>query len=286
MKQIIKKVPEFWNYLTEEQIIQIYESEIKHSNRLRISDSKKRKLLYEKVYEDYYSELPFHPAFKVKKNFEIQKNRLDFQLNKIIPIVNKNQVFVEVGAGDCALSKQLSSYVGKIYALEISKTYAMQENRLPSNMEIIIFDGFNFPFEANSIDFVYSNQLIEHLHPDDAIEQLKSIFNCLKKGGRHMIITPNRLLGPGDISGHFGDEPIGFHLKEYTDLELRSILKSVGFKKFKFQTIIKSKSIYIPFLIKWSFEKFFSKISKQNREKLLKYRIFNLFFNTVLIAQK
>jgi SAM-dependent methyltransferase len=286
MKQIVKKVPEFWNYLTEDQIYQIYETEIKHSNRLRISDTKKRKLLYEKVYEDYYSELPFHPAFKVKNNFEIQKNRLDFQLNKLIPIVNKNQVFVEVGAGDCALSKQLSSYVGKIYALEISQTYAMQENELPSNMEIVIFDGFNFPFEANSIDFVYSNQLIEHLHPDDAIEQLRSIFNCLKKGGRHMIITPNRLLGPGDISGHFGDEPIGFHLKEYTDLELRSILKSVGFKKFKFQTIIKGKSIYIPFLIKWVLESYFSKISKQKRERLLKYRIFNLFFNTVLIAQK
>lgn len=286
MKQIVKKVPEFWNYLTEDQIYQIYESEIKHSDRLRISDSNKRKLLYEKVYEDYYSELPFHPAFQVKNNFEIQKNRLDFQLNKLIPIVNKNQVFVEVGAGDCALSKQLSSYVGKIYALEISQTYAMQENKLPSNMEIIIFDGFNFPFEANSIDFVYSNQLIEHLHPDDSIEQLKSIFNCLKKGGRHMIITPNRLLGPGDISGHFGDEPIGFHLKEYTDLELRSILKSVGFKKFKFQTIIKGKSIYVPFLIKWALESYFSKISKQKRERLLRYRIFNLFFNTVLIAQK
>jgi SAM-dependent methyltransferase len=286
MKQIVKKVPEFWNYLTEDQIYQIYESEIKHSDRLRISDSNKRKLLYEKVYEDYYSELPFHPAFKVKNNFEIQKNRLDFQLNKLIPIVNKNQVFVEVGAGDCALSKQLSSYVGKIYALEISQTYAMQENKLPSNMEIIIFDGFHFPFEANTIDFVYSNQLIEHLHPDDALEQLKSIFNCLKKGGRHMIITPNRLLGPGDISGHFGDEPIGFHLKEYTDLELRSILKSVGFKKFKFQTIIKGKSIYVPFFIKWALESYFSKISKQKRESLLKYRVFNLFFNTVLIAQK
>ncbi|MBM3185373.1 MAG: class I SAM-dependent methyltransferase, partial [Bacteroidetes bacterium] len=180
----------------------------------------------------------------------------------------------------------LSSYVGKIYALEISQTYAMQENELPSNMEIVIFDGFNFPFEANSIDFVYSNQLIEHLHPDDALEQLRSIFNCLKKGGRHMIITPNRLLGPGDITGHFGDEPIGFHLKEYTDLELRSILKSVGFKKFKFQTIIKGKSIYVPLLIKWVLESYFSKISKQKRERLLKYRIFNLFFNTVLIAQK
>lgn len=286
MKKNIKKVPEFWNYLSDEQIHKMYESEIRHSNRLRILDSEERKSLYEKVYEDYYSELPFHPAFKVKNDTELQQKRLDFQLNKLIPIINKSQVFVEVGAGDCALSKKLSPHVSKIYALEISETYAEQLNELPSNMEIVIFDGFNFPFEANSIDFIYSNQLIEHLHIDDALEQLKSIFNCLKKGGKHMCITPNRLLGPGDISGYFGNEPIGFHLKEYTDLELRLVLKSVGFKTFKFQTIIKGKSIYIPFFIKWIIEKYFSKISKNKREKLLKYRIINLIFNTVIIAKK
>ncbi len=286
MKEIIKKVPDFWNYLTDEQIYKMYESEIKHSNRLRIADSEKRKSLYEEVYEDYYSELPFHPAFKVKNNNEIQKFRLDFQLNKLIPILKNHQVFVEIGAGDCALSRQLSSHVSKIYALEISETYASQNNELPSNMEIIIFDGFNFPFEPNSIDFIYSNQLIEHLHSDDALDQLKSIFNCLKKGGKHMCITPNRLLGPGDISGYFGDKAIGFHLKEYTDIELRSTLKSIGFKRFKFQTIIKGKSIYIPFFIKWTIEKYFSKISKKKREKLLNYRIINLIFNTVIIAEK
>ena len=286
MKKIIKKVPDFWNYLTDDQVYKMYESEIKHSNRLRIVDSEKRKSLYEKVYEDYYSELPFHPAFKVKKNTDLQKNRLDFQLNKLIPIINKSENFVEIGAGDCALSKKISPYVSKIYALEISETYASQSNELPSNMEIVIFDGFNFPFEARSIDFIYSNQLIEHLHSDDALEQLKSIFNCLKKGGKHMCITPNRLLGPGDISGHFGNEPIGFHLKEYTDLELRSILKSIGFKKFKFQTIVKGKSIYIPFFVKWIIEKYFLQISKKKREKLLKYKAINIIFNTVIIAEK
>ena len=232
MKKTIKSLPDFWDYLTNEQVFKLYESEIKHSNRLRITDSEKRRSLYEKVYEDYYSELPFHPAFKVKNNADVQKNRLDFQLNKLIPIVKKHQNFVEIGAGNCALSKELSPYVSKVYALEISETYALQNNELPSNMEIVIFDGFNFPFEANSIDFTYSNQLIEHLHPDDALDQLKSIFNCLKKGGKYMCITPNRLLGPGDISGYFGDEPIGFHLKEYTDLELRSTLQSIGFTKF------------------------------------------------------
>ena len=122
MKKIIKKVPEFWNYLTDEQIYKMYESEVKHSNRLRIVDSEERKSLYEKVYEDYYSELPFHPAFKVKNNKDIQENRLDFQLNKLIPIINESQNFVEIGAGDCALSKKISTHVSKIYALEILET--------------------------------------------------------------------------------------------------------------------------------------------------------------------
>tara|TARA_B110000285_G_scaffold233909_1_gene309134 strand:- start:951 stop:1811 length:861 start_codon:yes stop_codon:yes gene_type:complete len=286
MKKVIKKIPDFWNYLSDEQINQMYESEIKHSNRLRISDPIKRRLLYEKVYEDYYSELPFHPAFKLKEDAKTRNNRLEFQLYKIKALLNKKEIFVEIGAGDCSLSINIAPYVSKVYALEISETYASQEKKLPDNLEIKIFDGFKFPFSESEIDFIYSNQLMEHLHPDDAIDQLKSIFFSLKKGGRYMCITPNRLIGPGDISGYFGYEPIGFHLKEYTDLELRTLLQSVGFKKIKFQSIIKGKSIYIPFFIKWSIEKYFSKISKIKREKLLKNRIINILFNTAIIAQK
>tara|TARA_B100001287_G_scaffold238699_1_gene212268 strand:- start:4791 stop:5651 length:861 start_codon:yes stop_codon:yes gene_type:complete len=286
MKEIIKKVPDFWNYLTEDQIFKMYESEIKNSNRLRISDPIKRKKLYEKVYEDYYSELPFHPAFKLKEDKKTRQNRLEFQICKLRPLLNKNENFVEVGAGDCSLSINIAPYVSKVYALEISETYATQEKTLPDNLEIKIFDGFKFPFNESEIDFVYSNQLMEHLHPDDAIDQLKSIYFSLKKGGKYMCITPNRLIGPGDITGFFGNEALGFHLKEYTDLELRLILKSIGFKKIKFQALIKGKSIYIPFLIKWSIEKYFSKISKKKREKLLNYRIINLIFNTVIIAEK
>lgn len=286
MKEIIKKVPDFWNYLTDDQIYKMYESEIKHSNRLRISDSNKRKSLYEEVYEDYYSELPFHPAFKLKEDKKARQNRLEFQICKLKPLLNKNENFVEVGAGDCSLSINIAPYVSKVYALEISETYASQDKILPDNVEIKIFDGFKFPFNESEIDFIYSNQLMEHLHPNDAIDQLKSIYFSLKKGGKYMCITPNRLIGPADITGFYGNQALGFHLKEYTDLELRSTLKSVGFKTFKFQTLIKGKSIYIPFFIKWIIEKYFSKISKNKREKLLKYRIINLIFNTVIIAKK
>ena len=286
MRKLIRDTPKFWNYLTEEQINQMLESEIKHSNRLRINDAFKRKKLYKKVYDDYYSELPFHPAFRLNKDLTSKKNRLDFQLKKLKPVLNKNDIFVEIGAGDCSLSIQVSPFVSKVIAMEIAKSYAKQNSNLPENVEIKIFDGFNFPFQENTIDFFYSNQCMEHLHPEDAIEQLKSIFLCLKDKGKYMCITPNQLLGPGDISGYFGNKPIGFHLKEYTDVELKKILKNVGFKKIRFQTIIKNKSIYIPFFMKWTIEKLFSKISRRKREKLLNYRIINLIFNTVIISEK
>ena len=131
MKKVIKKIPDFWNYLSDEQINQMYESEIKHSNRLRISDPIKRRLLYEKVYEDYYSELPFHPAFKLKEDAKTRNNRLEFQLYKIKALLNKKEIFVEIGAGDCSLSINIAPYVSKVYALEISETYASQEKKTP-----------------------------------------------------------------------------------------------------------------------------------------------------------
>ena len=63
MLKPIKNIPETWSYLTKEEIYEIYKSEIKHSNRLRIDDKKVRQSLYQTVYDEYFSELPFHPTF-------------------------------------------------------------------------------------------------------------------------------------------------------------------------------------------------------------------------------
>ena len=48
---------------------------------------------------------------------------------------------------------------------------------------LIFFDGFNFLFKNENIDLAYSNQLMEHLHPEDAIEQVKDISRILKTKG-------------------------------------------------------------------------------------------------------
>jgi SAM-dependent methyltransferase len=84
---------------------------------------------------------------------------------------------------------------------------------------------------VETVDLAYSNQLMEHLHPDDAWEQLRGICDTLKPGGKYVCITPNRLSGPWDISMYYDEAATGFHLKEYTVKELVAIFARAGFKK-------------------------------------------------------
>ncbi len=43
------------------------------------------------------------------------------------------------------------------------------------------------PFDSDSIDLVISNQLMEHLHPDDAYDQLREVYRVLRDGGRYVL---------------------------------------------------------------------------------------------------
>jgi SAM-dependent methyltransferase len=117
-----------------------------------------------------------------------------------------------------------------VYAVDVSHEIT-KEVELPDNVELIISDGSSVPVPQSSIDLAYSDQLMEHLHPDDAIDQLRDIYKSLTPGGRYICITPNRLSGPHDVSQYFDDIATGFHLKEYTLRELSEIFRSVGFRR-------------------------------------------------------
>lgn len=77
----------------------------------------------------------------------------------------------------------------------------------------------------------YSNQLMEHLHPDDAVEQLRNIHHVLRPGGVYICITPNKLCGPHDVSRGFDEKPTGFHLKEYDNRDLTRLFRQAGFRR-------------------------------------------------------
>jgi 2-polyprenyl-3-methyl-5-hydroxy-6-metoxy-1,4-benzoquinol methylase len=86
--------------------------------------------------------------------------------------------------------------------------------------------------EPNTYDVVLSDELLEHLPPDDVLDHFKGVFAVLKNGGRYIFCTPHEASGPCDVSRVFGcEEPLGMHLKEYTYRELARLCAQAGFRE-------------------------------------------------------
>lgn len=213
------------------EIREHYEIEKELATKLRNASKDERKYLYTSLYNELFQRVPKHPLLTQKANPEKQYRAVARKMNLLKHFLKPEMSFLEVGPGDCSLSFNVAKHVKKVYAVDVSNE--ITDNSVqPVNFQLIISDGSSIPVPDNSIDIVYSDNVIEHLHPDDACDQLKHIYKALIPGGVFICITPNRLYGPNDISKYFDQVATGFHLKEYTITELVKLLKTVGFTKF------------------------------------------------------
>lgn len=202
-----------------------YKVEIALADRLRNSSRAERKHLYSSVYEELYREVPHHPQL-VRKSQGVKRAELQELFETLRPFLNPDTVYAEIGAGDCGLTMLVAPYVRKAYAIDVSET--VTRGASAPNLEVVLSDGISIPVKAT---LIFSNQLMEHLHPDDARDQLANVFAALEPGGKYFCITPNRMNGPHDVSGGIDEVARGFHLREYTSRELAGLFRSVGFAR-------------------------------------------------------
>lgn len=87
--------------------------------------------------------------------------------------------------------------------------------------------------KESNITIAYSDQVIEHLHPSDAVEQLKKIYTLLTPKGISLCLTPNRLNRSHDVLKYFDNIATALHLKKYPISEFTDILKKIGFSKIR-----------------------------------------------------
>lgn len=202
--------------------------EKKLANELRNSNLQQRRSLYMRVYNDLFTTFP-----EITHNVDATiDQRLGWQLKFLGRLFDKNKVFMEIGSGDCLLAKELTKHFKKVVAFEVADAIPFVAGT-PDNFELKIFNGFDMKEEPASYDIIYSNQVFEHLHPDDTIPLLQSYHKFLKTDGHLVIVTPNRLTGPHDVSRAFCEDAEGFHLKEYTYKELKAQLQATGYKKIR-----------------------------------------------------
>ncbi|MDF1497344.1 MAG: class I SAM-dependent methyltransferase [Patescibacteria group bacterium] len=221
-------------------LIDHYKLEKHLATQLRSASRSERLILYRKLYDELYTKVP-----SLKTNPRtVNEAYLKATVRTLRPFLQKDTTYLEVGAGNLATIRGISALVKKTIAIDVSKEFATALGPIPKNCELIISNGISIPAPKNSVDIAYSTQLMEHLHPDDAEEQLRNVFVTLKKGGRYVLETPHRFNGPHDISKYFDDEATGFHLHEYTNRELRDLFRTTGFRKI--YNLIGAKGYHLP----------------------------------------
>ena len=230
-----------------DQIREHYEIERQLAHRLRNSTCEERKTLYTSLYDELFRNVPHHPQLTIKSSPEESARKVAYELKHLQPFLESDTTFLEIGPGDCALSFEVARIVKTVYAIDVSEEITKNLSR-PPNFKLILSDGANISVSAGSVDVAYSNQLMEHLHPDDALKQLHNIYGALAPGGIYMCVTPNRLNGPHDVSKYFDTVATGFHLKEYTITELCHLFQTTGFSKVRVFVSLKNIRVFLPVL--------------------------------------
>lgn len=207
-----------------------YEVEKELGDQLRRSSPAERLRLYRSIYDERIARVASHPLAVRSRDATAQEAAAVPRLRLLRPFLGPETDVLELGPGDGHLASRVASRVRKVYAVDVSLALVPQAV-WPKNLEWLLTDGVSIPLPAKSVDVAFSDQMLEHLHPEDAAEQTRDVYRVLRPGGSYLCVTPHRFSGPWDVSRTFDDVATGLHLKEYTLRELVALLRSAGFER-------------------------------------------------------
>ena len=165
-----------------------------------------------------------------------------------------NGTVLEIGCGEGYGISELAKFSNKYIGVDKFDTFISDDLR---NNYDIVFHKMEIPplknIEENSVDFVVTFQVIEHIQDDNYF--LKEIFRVLKPGGKLLLTTPNKLMS-------LSRNP--WHIREYSPNEMKDILK-------KYFTKSQVNGVYGNDLVMKYYQK-----NKESVKKITRFDIFNL----------
>lgn len=218
--------------ITERMILDHWNLEKQLTSELRQSNPESRWATFDSCYTRLYTELDWLNQFTDGADSRSPQERFGSWLELIGPPPKR---IYEIGSGKGGLISFLADLGYDCRGTEITRVRGeklLSESPMSTNLSWGISDGVHLDrFEPpETYDVVVSDQVIEHLHPDDLESHLRSVQAILRKGGRYIFNTPNSYTGPHDVSRVFNrGEAEGMHLKEYTCREMIEIASSAGF---------------------------------------------------------
>ncbi len=219
------------------------------ATKLRNAGRAERLVLYSELYAEYRKAFPESMPDGPGQS-DIKAGELAFARR----FVTADSVVAEIGPGRCHLAIALAAHCRQMYVIDVVDMSGPGPKA--SNFKHILTDGIHVSLPDRSVDVVISDQLMEHLHPDDALDQLHELLRILRPGGCYICVTPNRLHGPHDSSARYDDLPCpivdrnyvanGLHLKEYTNAELSALFRGAGFQTCRHFAGAKGRYVSVP----------------------------------------
>ena len=217
---------------TDEQILHHYLVEKEIADRLKNADRDERRRIYAGMYDEFFARVPDHPRLLSVRDPASLAAHNQKKLALVERFVGPETDFVEFAPGDCTFAYRVCGMARTVIGVDISDQSA-KIPPAPRNFTHRIYDGFMLDLPDGCADVVFSDQFIEHLHPDDVDLHFGLVLRLLKPGGSYIFRTPHAYHGPFDISAYFANVAEGFHLKEWTYRELRRALRAAGFSAWR-----------------------------------------------------
>lgn len=254
-----------------DQVLNHYRVEKAIAEKLKNANREERKQIYATMYDELFQQVPDHSRLKRREDERLTKIVNKEKMTLVDEFLSPPSTFVEFAPGDCRFSMEVARFVKTVYAIDISDQRSHTQTP-PDNFVLIVYDGYQLEqIPGDEIDLIFSDQFLEHLHPDDTRLHLELAYHLLKSGGKYVFRTPHAFTGPADISQYFSDEPQGFHLKEWTYNEFRSLLEEIGFSRLIGIRKVRSFPLKLPFYYFQLCEQLFSWLPLRLNRALSRY---------------
>jgi ubiquinone/menaquinone biosynthesis C-methylase UbiE len=203
-----------------------FEFERQQRTRLLQSTREERPAMTSQIYDELFERFPEHSALT-----ETAAGRAEFGRRRaglILPLARPGQKVLEVGCGRGDALVALAAGGLVCYGLEPSRRMLGLAPKVPG-VSISYGTAERLEIADASFDLVFSQQVLEHLHPDEVPVHFREAWRVLRRGGVLAVETPNRRTGPQDVSRGFTPTAEGLHLKEWSVRELADEIGRAGF---------------------------------------------------------